>query len=286
MSGRRRVGFRVACAALLLAVGVGGTRAADTAPEGYSFGVVPQYNQRWLVAVWQPVLDELTRRTGLRFRLAGVPNNSDFERRLLDGEYDFAYMNPYHAMLAVRRQGYRMLVRDHAVYLYGVLVVPRDSPVRSPRDLDGKTVVFPSPNSLGASLLMRAELANKFRVRIVPHYVQTHTSVYLQVAQGLAAAGGGVQATLDSQPTPVRDRLRVIHTTTKVAPHPVAAHPRVPAAVQAKVRQAFLDMGAAPAGQALLANVPIRRIGPASGGDYVGMEQLGLKAFHVEGEAP
>src|SRR4030067_3564701 len=105
MPGHRRAGFRVVCAALLLAVGVAGPCAAAAAPESYVFGVVPQYDQRRLVEIWQPILDELTRRTGLHFTLVGVPNIPDFEERFLAGDYDFAYMNPYHAMLAARRQG-------------------------------------------------------------------------------------------------------------------------------------------------------------------------------------
>lgn len=286
MSGHWRTGVRVIGAALLLAAGVAGPCAAAAAPQSYAFGVVPQYDQRRLVEIWQPILDELTRRTGLQFTLVGVPNIPDFEQRFLAGDYDFAYMNPYHAMLAARRRGYQVLVRDHAVLLYGVLVVRRDSPLRAPRDLDGKTVAFPSPNALGASLLVRADLANRFRVRIAPRYVQNHTSVYLHVAQGLADAGGGVRSTFDSQPQALRDRLRVIHTTTKVPPHPVVAHPRVPRVVQDKVRQAFLDMGTTADGRALLAAVPVQRIGPASARDYEVIEQLGLKAFYVEGGAP
>jgi len=285
MSGRWRTGFRVVCTALFLAVGVVRPCAAGTAPESYSFGIVPQYDQRRLAEIWRPILDELMRRTGLQFRLTGVPQAAEFEKRFLAGRYDFAYMNAYHTRLAAR-QGYQVLVRDHAAQMYGVLVVRRDSPLRSPRDLDGKTVAFPSPNALGASLLVRADLANRFRVRITPRYVQNHTSVYLQVAQGLVDAGGGVQSTFDSQPQGVRDRLRMIHTTTRVPPHPVVVHPRVPAAVQAKVRQAFLDMGATPAGQALLAAVPIQRIGPANAGDYAVIDQLGLKTFYVEDGAP
>src|SRR4030067_643957 len=97
-------------------------------------------------------------------------------------------------------------------------------------------------------------------------------------ARGRRAPGGGVQSTFNSQPQAVRDRLRVIYTTTKVPPHPVVAHPRVPAAARNKVRQAFLDMGATPAGQALLPAVPIQRIGTASARDYAVSEQLGLQA--------
>jgi phosphonate transport system substrate-binding protein len=292
MSGRKRAAQGSSLASLLTANATllillflpAGTLQA--APQGYSFGVTPQFDQRRLVAIWQPILDELTRRTGLTLTLAGVPLALEFEKRFLAGQYDFAYCNPYLASSMVSQQGYQMLVRDQAAYLNGVLVVRRDSPLRSPRDLDGKIVAFPTPNALAASLMIRADLANRFHVRITPYYVHNHTSVYLQVAQGLADAGGGVQTTLDGQPQAVRDRLRVIHATARVPSLPVVAHPRVPLAVQNKVRQAFLDMGATPAGQALLAAVPIQRIGAASAWDYIVIEQLGLKAFYVEGDTP
>jgi phosphonate transport system substrate-binding protein len=268
-------------ALLILLCAFSGTLHA--APPGYSFAVAPQqYDQRRLVAIWQPILDELTRRTGLPFTLTGAPHVAEFNKRFVAGQYDFAYTNPYRVSIVARQQGYQALVRDHAAQLCGVLVVRRDSPLRSPRDLDGKTIAFSSPNAFGSSLLVRADLANTFHVHIVPRYVRTHTSVYLQVAQGLADAGGGVQSTFDSQPQAVRDRLRVIHTTTRVPPHPVVAHPRVPLAVQNKVRQAFLDMGMTPAGQALLAAVPIKRIGVASAEDYAVIEQLDLKAFYAD----
>jgi phosphonate transport system substrate-binding protein len=269
---------RVALLILLLAF----TCTTQAAPQSYSFGVVPQYDQRRLVAIWQPILDELTRRTGLQFTLTGVPQTAEFEKRFLAGQYDFAYMNPYHAALAARRQNYQMLVRDQEQVLCGLIVVRRDSPLHSPYDLAGKTVAFPSPNAIGASLLVRADLTRLFHVHITPRYVHTHTSVYLQVAQGLVEAGGGAPSTLAGQPESVRKRLRVIHTTTRVPSHPVMAHPRVPIATQNKVRQAFLDMGATRTGQALLARVPIQRIGTASAQDYALVEQLGLEEFYVD----
>jgi phosphonate transport system substrate-binding protein len=282
MRGREAAAMRVMLLGLALFGLLAGPIAAAE-PASYSFGVAPQYDQRKLAAIWQPILDQLERRTGLHFILAGVPHLQEFEKRFLAGQYDFAYMNPYHAALATQRQGYQVLVRDQGEDLYGVIVVRQDSPIRSPRQLHGKTVAMPSPNSVAASMLVRADLARTFHVTITPRYVQTHTSVYLQVAQGLVDAGGGTNSTLSEQPENLRRRLRRIHETVHLPPHPVMAHPRVPAAVQLKVQQAMLDMGGTGAGRALLAAVPIVRIGPASAWDYVVIEQLNLGEFYAGG---
>ena len=99
-------------------------------------------------------------------------------------------------------------------------------------------------------------------------------------------AGGGVQSTLDGQPQALRDRLRVIYATSRVPAHPLMAHPRVPGEVQASVRRALLDIGRTAAGKALLAEVPMHEIGPASVRDYAVIEQLGLEKYRVEAGRP
>ena len=40
------------------------------ASESYLFGVVPQFEQRKLYAIWDPIIKELEKRTGLDFTLA------------------------------------------------------------------------------------------------------------------------------------------------------------------------------------------------------------------------
>ncbi len=251
---------------------------AAGAAQTYVFGVTPQFERRQLFAIWTPILAELQRRTGHAFELATAANIKEFERRYNAGGFDFSYMNPY---LAVENpQGYVPLVRD-AAPIRGIVVVRRDSSIRGPADLGGTEIAFPAPNAIGASLLIRAELTRKYHVAFTPRYVQSHTAVYLSVAQGLAAAGGGVQKTLDEQKDAVRDLLRVVHTTPAVPSLPVAAHPRVPPKVREEVRAALLSMAATPEGAALLAEVPITRMIATSPADYEPLRELGLRDFFV-----
>ena len=256
--------------------------APSAYPAGsYTFGAVPQYEQRQMFAIWKPLLVELERRTGLSFRLIGVPAIPAFEKEILKGSYDFAYMNPYHLLRAHNSQGYAPLVRDRAK-LQGILVVRRESAIKSPSDLNGKVVAFPSPNAIGASLLMRADLSRLFHVEMSPLYVKTHSSVYLHVVKGLADAGGGVEKTLAEQEGPIRDALRVLYTSRDIPSHPIAVHKRVPKGDAEKVRRALLELAATGEGRELLAKIPMKQPVSTSLDDYRAMMNWGLDSFRIE----
>lgn len=270
-------GARVVFISLLLFVPV----CHAQTDEDLTFAVVPQFEQRKLFGIWKPVVDELSRRTGLHLRLVATLTVSQFEHELSKGTFDFIYVNPYYILRASKRQGYIPLVRDN-IPLKGILVVAKGSSVRNVKELDGKTLAIPSPNALGASLLMRADLENIFHIRMTALNVKTHSSVYLNVATGAADAGGGVQKTFEEQAPGIRDALRVLYTTRDMPSHPIAAHPRVPESAREAVRKALLEMAVTPAGQALLADIPMPHPVAASIEDYLIMQDWGLEKYWVE----
>lgn len=252
---------------------VSGARA-----EEYVFGVVPQFEQRKLYAIWKPVIEELEKRTGLSLKMATTVKIQDFEKEYIKGNFDFVYMNPYFMVVGEEAGRYVPLVRDKAA-LRGILVVRKDSPIKKISDLNGKVVAFPTPNAIGASLLMRADLERLFSTFVKPVYVKTHSSVYLHVVQGLAAAGGGVEKTLQEQAEAVRGALRVLYTTRDMPSHPIAAHPRVKIDDREKVRRALLDMAETEQGRKLLSEIPIRKLTSASMDDYTHMLKWGLDLY-------
>ena len=267
-------------AVLLLAVALALTNAAIAGH--YTVGVVPQFSARTLLSIWSPILQELERRTGHTFELRGSPGIAEFEGQCMAGEFDFAYMNPYHFIRASSARGYLPLVRDTAKNLRGILVVRKDAPIDDVAQLHGRAIAFPSPNALGASLMMRALLAREFRLDFEPQYVESHDSVYLNVVIGRTEAGGGVGRTLAQQPPEVREQLRVLYTTPAVASHPFTAHPRVPEAVRRQVQDALIAMGESGPGREMLAKIPLGTAGAATDEDYAPLRAMGLEAFHVE----
>ena len=277
-----RLSRRQTCVGLLttsLLAALGGHAAH--AATSFSFAVVPQFERRRLVEIWKPIIDAVAARSGLELRLTTTLSVADFERQLSAGAFDFVFTNPYHILMERDRQGYVPLVRDRAP-LRGIVLVAKDSPITSPRQLDGKVLAVPSVNAIGASILIRADLERLFGAHVVLRDVRTHASVYLHVANGLVDAGGGVQKVLDEQDQDVRDRVRVLYTTRELPSHPVAAHPRVPTAARDAVRRAFLDLQATEDGARLLAQVPMRPAVATSMADYLPMAEWGLEHYWVE----
>ncbi|MGG7567000.1 phosphate/phosphite/phosphonate ABC transporter substrate-binding protein [Rhodovulum sp. DZ06] len=207
--------------------------------------MVPQKSAAATLRAWTPLAEWLSRRMGAPVRLVTAADIPAFESCLARGAYDIAYMNPYHFVTFNADPGYRAVAHRRGDRLHGVLVAKRDGPIRTPEDLEGRPIAFPSPAAFGASLVQRAELRAR-GIAFMPRYVRSHESVYLAVARGLIPAGGGVMRTLRTMPLEVQDQLVVIHQTEGYTPHAVAVGPQVPKMVRARLRMALADAGAAP----------------------------------------
>jgi phosphonate transport system substrate-binding protein len=252
--------------------------------RSFTFAVVPQFTAAELHRDWQPLLQCLQEMTGIELKLRLSRSIPEFEQDFQRGIPDFAFVNPYHAVMAKRSQGYLPLVRDSKP-LTGILVVRREDPLKTVRELDGRELAFPAPNAFGASLYLRALLAEEFKINVTPRYVKTHSNVYRHVIMGDAAAGGGVNNTLNHESAEVRGHLRVLYESPGVASHPVVAHARVPESVRKAVTEAILRLAADPASAALLATVQMSRPVVANyERDYRGLEKLKLERYVISAE--
>jgi len=271
---------RRAClaAALALPFVASRSRAAGTT---WSLAIVPQYPAAKLHRDWTPLVDRMARLTGVRLALKLAPDIPSFEKDVLSGGADLAFLNPYHQVMARRQQGFVPLVRD-STHLSGILVVRRDDPIRAPSELEGKELAFPAPNAFGASLWMRALLAEREKVNIRPSYVQTHSNVYRQVAAGRFAAGGGIRQTLAQEREETREAVRVLLETPGVAPHPLSAHPRVPPEVRKAVADTVLQLAADAEGQSMLQAMQMPApVAADQQRDYAPLERFRLERYVV-----
>ncbi|GEC96598.1 phosphate ABC transporter substrate-binding protein [Zoogloea ramigera] len=256
-------------------------KAAVAAPPTYSVAIVPQFSAQQIHAEWQPLLKRVGDEAGVKLEMRFPSTIPTFETSFLQGEPDFIFGNPYHAVMARRKQGYIPLVRDEKL-LTGILVVAKDGPVSSLKHLAGQKIAFPAPNAFGASLYMRALLIEKEQLRIEPVYVKTHGNVYRQVLVGDFVAGGGVNQTFADLPAVMRDKLQVLYETPGAAPHPFAAHPRVPDGVRKRITAAFLKQASDAEGKALLKDVRMPNpVAADYGRDYGPLEKLRLDKYLV-----
>ena len=251
----------------------------------FTVAVVPQLPRAATYAKWAPLLEAIGRNTKQCFDLVVPETIPAFEKLLFKGVPDFAFVNPYHEVMAKKRKGYIPLVMDSRSKLTGILVVQVNSPIKSIQELNGKEIAFPAPNAFAASLLIRAELAKK-GIYIKPKYLNTHASSYRAAAIGDVVASGGVNTTLQREELALRESLRVLYETSGYAPHPFVANPRVPVNIRKSVTDAFIALSGNESGDKLLEGIqipiPMRSDYQR---DYAPLESLNLEKFVVLDES-
>lgn len=244
------------------------TARADTTER--LFGIIPQYSPQESARQWQPLLDYLGTVTGIPLRFATGSRISRFEERVFAGDYDFVYLNSPMYREAHARLGYRALARDSAP-TRAILVARHNGP-DTLAQLADKGLAFPAPTAV-ATLMIRADL-QAARIPYQYAYLGTHESVYRAVAAGQYVTGAGVARTLAQLPPEVRRQLRVIHHTEPFVSHLIAAHPRVPDADAARMRQALLALHATEPTRALLTPIGFERLVPVAARDLAPIQNI------------
>ncbi|KZK70147.1 phosphate ABC transporter substrate-binding protein [Shewanella baltica] len=249
--------------------------ASNNIKQVLIFGVVPQQSTAQLAKLWPPILAGLSQGANYELQFATAPDIPTFEARLKAGVYDVAYLNPYHYIVFHEFPGYQALAREKNKKLKGIVVVRKDSPIKSIEQLEGKTLAFPAPASFAASVLPRAYLKNA-KINVDVKYVGSHDSVYLSVIQGLVDAGGGVQRTFNNLTDTQKQQLNILWKTPEYTPHAIATHPRVSEVHRQALLEQFLKLSTTPAGQVLLSSVDFSAFTAGEDKDWDDIRSLSL----------
>jgi ABC-type phosphate/phosphonate transport system substrate-binding protein len=120
----------------------------------YLFAVHPLHNPERLFAVYGPIVEHLNVNfPGIRFRLEASRNYAEFEKKLYARRFHFALPNPYQTVKALDH-GYRVFGKmGDDENFRGIILVRRDGGINSVADLKGKSVSYPAPTALAATMM-------------------------------------------------------------------------------------------------------------------------------------
>lgn len=208
------------------------------------FGIVPQQSPLKLAKKWLKITEYLSKQTGQNIIFKTENSIPKFQEKLYNGEYQLAYMNPYHFIIAQKKQNYSAKVRAKKM-IRGIIVSKEDKLDTS--KLAGKTFLFPAPKAFAATLLTKYEFKQKFGFDIDKQakvlYVNSHDSVYKGVSRGIGDFGGGIERTFNNfQDKNDKKNIGKIYITDSYPSHPIAFHPSVDALTVEKITKAFLNM--------------------------------------------
>ncbi|WP_417536702.1 phosphate/phosphite/phosphonate ABC transporter substrate-binding protein [Methylophaga sp.] len=240
-----------------------------------TFGVVPQQASEKLAMQWLPLMRHLSAKTGYKIQFATAPNIPEFEKRLAAGEYDFAYMNPYHFTVFNENPGYRATARQKNHVIRGIIVVAASLEVESLEDLAGADLAFPAPKAFAATLITRAFLDDA-APGYTATFVNSHDSVYRAVASGLFNAGGGIVRTFNEMSPEIKNELEVLWLSPGYTGHAFAVNPEVAEEVAEAVQQALVEVAESEAGANILRGLGMNALQTAIDSDWDDVRALGL----------
>lgn len=233
----------------------------------FTFGVVPQQSAQVLAKKWLPIFNYLESETGYKFIFKTTKTIPLFEKNVLGKKYHFAYMNPYHYTVFNKKSGYQAMLKQGGKKIKGIIVVKKDSPILSLKDLHGKNIAFPAPAAFAATVIP-ISVMKKQNIIVNPTYVSSHESVYKNINYENFVAGGGIERTFEASDKSITNDLRVLWTSKGFTPHAIAASPEIPERVREKVVEAFLNLNETEAGRKLLNKLKFKFLERASDGDW------------------
>src|SRR5262245_36835675 len=129
------------CCIMIVTLYVALVSSALAQETPFSFGVMPQRTPILTAEYWNPILNYITKKSGvpLQLKLNKIP--PEHETMIQQGVFDFMYSN-YQFFPWNEVAGYRVIARPWEAAIRGEIVVLANSPIQALTELEGKEVGF------------------------------------------------------------------------------------------------------------------------------------------------
>jgi phosphonate transport system substrate-binding protein len=255
---------------LLTAVAAAGVARAQQTP--LLFGVLNQQSPALTAERWSPILHYVSTASGvpLRFRMGATVVETD--AIMGRGEFDFVFTN-HNFQPEYDSVGYRVIARWGGDAIRCVVAVAADSPITGLGQLAGKRVAFPSRDAfVGYAVPMVA--LKKAGVRVEEVMAGNQEGAIAQVKTRRVDAAAVNSRFLAQYSEREGVRFRTVFTSDPYPELAVVAHPRLPAPVVEKVRQALLAMKTDPLAGPVLEQAKSPGFEPATDREYEGVRRV------------
>jgi len=252
------------------------------------FAVHPLHNPERLFAIYGPIVEHLGANIpGIRFRLEASRNYAEFEKKLYARRFHFALPNPYQTIKSLEH-GYRVFGKmSDDEHFRGIILVRRDGGINTVADLKGKSVSYPAPTALAATMMPQYFLHTHgldVNRDIKNIYVGSQESSILNVYAGNVAAGATWPTPwmnfIKEQPEKARE-LVVKWQTETLPNNSLVARDDLPPALVEQVAGLLFSLQATETGRRMLERIPLSRFEPATDKTYAPVRAY-LKRFSAE----
>jgi len=264
------------------------SETSDFLTKEYIFGIHPQRNPKKLREVFGPLVNYLNKHvTDAHLVFEASRNFSAYDKKQAERQFDFALPNPYGTVKGIE-SGYRVFGKmGNEGDLRGLILVRRDSKTKSIEDLKGKTLSFPGPTALAATILPKYFLYTQglnVKTDFESIYVGSMESSLTNVLRGNVAAGTAYPpAWRDfsrSQPE-LATQLKVMWKTEAMPDNSIMARDDVPQGLVDEVAKALFEMHKTREGLAVLAKMDLEKFKPAVNEEYAIVREF-IKKYETQ----
>lgn len=240
---------------------------------GYHFSPVNQYDINLTAAYWNPIINYVSEKSGVKLSLKMGRTSADTTSFVLAKEVDFAFTN--HLFSPDREKlGWKVFGRRNVPPVSGQIIVPEDSRITDIVQLKGKDIAFPGPEALVAYKVPMAHLINKgIDVNVI--FGGNQNGAIAQMLAGKVQATGGNSQLIEAYSTREKKKFRILWTSEPYYDLALMASNKVKPADLKAVSAALFNMKNDPQGKEVLhqASIKIGLTGdtcfiPSDGSEY------------------
>lgn len=256
--------------AILVTFSVSGIGAEEPA---YRFSPVNQWDITKTAAYWNPIIQYVSEKSGVRLQLKIGRTSADTTSYVLAQEVEFIFSN--HLFSPEREAlGWKVFGRRNAPELRGQIAVPQESAITRLEDLKGQEVAFAGPEAfIGYKVTYAQLLAKGIDVKVV--FGGNQNAAIAQMFAGKAKAVGSNSMLIEGYANREKKKFRILWTSEGYHDLALMASGKVPEKDVRAVASAFFGMHQDPRGREVLHKVS-EEIGlaedayfiPASAVDY------------------
>ncbi|MBY0571659.1 MAG: phosphate/phosphite/phosphonate ABC transporter substrate-binding protein [Burkholderiaceae bacterium] len=216
----------------------------------YRFSPVNQYDINLTAAYWNPIINYVSEKSGVKLSLKMGRTSADTTSFVLAKEVDFAFTN--HLFSPDREKlGWKVFGRRNVPPVSGQIVVPEDSPITDISQLKGKDITFPGPEALVAYKVPMAHLISKgIDVNVI--FGGNQNGALAQLLAGKVQATGGNSQLISAYSTREKKKFRILWSSEPYYDLALMASNKVKPADLKAVSDAFFNMKNDPQGKEIL----------------------------------
>ncbi|RMT80944.1 phosphonate ABC transporter substrate-binding protein [Pseudomonas viridiflava] len=283
-----RIGRVLASAALLATCAMGTAQAEE---KVINFGIMSTESSQNLKSIWQPFLDDMSKKTGLKVNATFASDYAGLIQGMRFNKVDVAWLGNKAAMEAVDRSNGEVFAQTSAANgaagYWSLLIVRKDSPINSVEDMlkNAKTLTFGNgdPNSTSGYLVPGYYVFAKNHVDASTAFKRTLNSSHevnaLSVAKGQLDVATFNTESWDrlavTQPDKV-EQLKVIWKSPLIPADPMVWSKALSDENKAKIREFFASYGDTAEEKTVLTNMQLGKFLKSSDDQLLPIRQLEL----------